>query len=501
MDGVSPRRPPGSNTSNHPSQQPASASEEAAAEAHGEHRGHTRDEAIAETDLHLTGETSNKHGNRKSGKGHPRSLRFLTWRKVMLAAGLLIFALLAAGALAFWHVQSNLIVNNLDGGAALLQEDTDPSMLDGEGDGRINALLIGIDEKSGLADSIILASFDPIAKDVVLLSIPRDLYLETENFGPEKINAAHAYGQRYGYQGGGPELLKDTVSAVTGVPIHYYGRVDFSGFKQAVNIIDGITVNVEQPIHDPYYPDQTRTGYEPLHLEAGKQHMDGKQALRYVRSRKTTSDFDRSRRQQKILMALREKVLSRGTLANPNKVTGLLQTLSGNAETNMSVDEIMRLRELSQDVTRDDIKRVQLDTSQNNYLSFSNVHGQSVLVPSAGDFSEIQAYVRTLMVDSYIKSEAAKVSVLNGTTQAGLARETADLLRSYGYDVVNVDNASNQKYTQTVIFNHAGDENPYTLRYLEKRFGAAAKRRQLTEQNSAYDIEIVLGRDYEPDAE
>jgi len=161
----------------------------------------------------------------------------------------------------------------------------------------------------------------------------------------------------------------------------------------------------------------------------------------------------------------------------------------------------MRLRELSQDVTRDDIKRVQLDTSQNNYLSFSNVHGQSVLVPSAGDFSEIQAYVRTLMVDSYIKSEAAKVSVLNGTTQAGLARETADLLRSYGYDVVNVDNASNQKYTQTVIFNHAGDENPYTLRYLEKRFGAAAKRRQLTEQNSAYDIEIVLGRDYEPDAE
>ncbi|PSO43585.1 hypothetical protein BRC20_01100 [Candidatus Saccharibacteria bacterium QS_8_54_8] len=347
-------------------------------------------------------------------------------------------------------------------------------MLDGEGDGRINALLIGIDEKSGLADSIILASFDPIGKDVVLLSIPRDLYLETDNFGPEKINAAHAYGQRYGYEGGGPELLKDTVSTVTGVPIHYYGRVDFSGFKQAVNIIEGITVNVEQPIHDPYYPDQTRTGYEPLHLEAGKQHMDGKQALRYVRSRKTTSDFDRSGRQQKVLMALREKVLSRGTLANPNKVTGLLQTLSGNAETNMSVDEIMRLRELSRDVTRDDIKRVQLDTSH---------------------------YVRTLMVDSYIKSEAAKVSVLNGTTRAGLARETADLLRSYGYDVVNVDNASNQKYTQTVIFNHSGDENPYTLRYLEKRFGAAAKRRRSTGQNSAYDIEIVLGRDYEPNAE
>jgi hypothetical protein len=67
--------------------------------------------------------------------------------------------------------------------------------------------------------------------------------------------------------------------------------------------------------------------------------------------------------------------------------------------------------------------------------------------------------------------------------------------------VVNVDNASNQKYTQTVIFNHGGDENPYTLRYLEKRFGVAAKRRQLTEQNNAYDIEIVLGRDYEPGAE
>ncbi len=499
LDGMSARRPSDQNTQNAAPQQPVSSDQEIASEAYHSHHQQPQDDGVEDTDLHVSDSPTDR--TKKMNKNRRGARRFFTWRKIMLAFGVLLFGVLAVAAFAVWHVQNNLIVDNVDGGAALLQENTDPSMLDGEGDGRINALLIGIDEKTGLADTIMLASFDPIAKDVVLLSIPRDLYVEINGFGSAKINAAHAYGQRYEYEGGGPELLKDTVSRVTGMPIHYYGRVDFAGFKQAINVVDGITVNVEQPIHDPYYPDQTRTGYEPLHIEAGDQHMDGERALRYARSRKTTSDFDRSRRQQKIIMALREKVLSRGTLANPSKVTGLLNTLSGNAKTNMSVDEIMRLLELSEGMSRDDIKRVQLDTSEDGYLTFSNVHGKSVLVPSAGDFSEIKEYVRTLMVDSYIKDEAAKVSVLNGTGEPGLAGDTADLLRSYGYDVVNVNNAPNQNYTQTVIFNYTGDENPYTLRYLEKRFGVQAKRRQNTGQNTPHDIEIVLGSDYEPNTE
>lgn len=495
LDGMSGRRPPDQNTqTSSPQDSPHSSDEGTSDPTQPQPWPHPQPQPdkVEDMDLRLD---DGKDDQKKS-----RKPRFFTWRKVLLVLGILLLSAVAVAGFMFWHVQNNLIVDNTDSGAALLQKDANPEMLQGEGDGRINTLLIGIDDKSGLADTIMLASFDPIAKDVVMLSIPRDLYVEIDGYGSAKINAAHSYGERYGYEGGGPELLKDTVSKVTGVPIHYYGRVDFEGFEQAVDIVDGVTIHVEKTLHDPYYPDESRTGYEPLHIEAGEQHMDGETALRYARSRKTTSDFDRNRRQQKILMAAREKILSKGTLASPGKVTGLLNTLSGNAKTNMSVEEIMRLVELGKGVTRDDIKTVQLDTSQDGFLTFSNVYGQSVLVPSSGNFSAIQEHVRTLMVDSYIKDESARVSVLNGTTRAGLANRTADLLRSYGYEVVNVANAENQNYNQTAIFDYEGD-NPYTLRYLEKRFGVRAKRRETTRQNTPYDIEIVLGSDYEPSSE
>lgn len=488
LDGMSGKRPP--HHANQPSQSPngpQAPSSEAAQQPPSLH------EEITNTDLRLDDTNSPDTSSRKRH-------RWLTWQKLVLAGSVLLAGAVIVAGLAYWYVQSSLVVDNVGGGAALLQEDTDPDMLQGEGDGRINTLLMGVDNEGGLSDTIILASFDPIAKDVVMISIPRDLYVRIDGFGSAKINAAHAYGERYGYEGGGPELLKDTVSRVLDVPVHYYGKANFDGFKQAVDVVGGVTIDVEQTLHDPYYPDEEREGHDPLHIEAGTQHMDGETALRYTRSRKTTSDFDRSRRQQKVLMALRQKVSSRGTLTNPSKVTGLLGTLGENTETNMSVREIMRLVELGKGVDEDDVTRAQLDTSQDNFLTFSNIHGQSALVPTAGDFSQIQKHVRTLLVDSYIKDEGATVSVLNGTTRVGLAKETSELLRSYGYDVANIGNADNQNFRQTVIFDYSG-EDPYTLRYLEQRFGVKAQRRQQPGQETPYDIEIVIGDDYDPSAE
>ncbi len=496
LDGMSKRRPQNTTTQQNPyvnSPQPEAEQQNAAQNAYlGE-----QDEI---ENINPGLETDSPAHSKDSGKKHKKKHRFFNWRKFLIAGSIFLLSAVAIAGFAFWYVQNNLIVGNIDGGSILLQEGAEPEKLNGEGDGRINALLMGVDGSGGLTDTIILVSFDPIAKDVVMLSIPRDLYVEIEGYGSTKINAAHAYGERYGYQGGGPELLKDTVSEILDVPIHYYGRADFEGFRKAVNIIGGVTVEVEETLNDPYYPDENTNGHEPLHIEAGTQHMDGETALRYVRSRKTTSDFDRSRRQQEVLMALREKVLSRGTLANPSKITGLINTLGDNAETNMKIEEIRRLIELTEGVKAEDITTAQLDASDDNFLTYSNIYGQSALVPTAGDFNEIRGYVRTLMVDSYIKDEAAEVSILNGTTRAGLANDTADLLRSYGYDVVNIDNAANQNYTQTVIFNYNSD-NPYTLRYLEKRFGVKAQRRQGAQQDNPYDIEVVLGSDYETGTE
>lgn len=424
--------------------------------------------------------------------------RFFTRKRLTVGAAGFFGVLLIGGAILSWFLYKDLLVASIDTGAVALQDQVDPSLLKGEGDGRVNLLLIGIDDAAGLSDTMMLVSLDPIAKDVAMLSIPRDLYVDIEGFGSAKINAAHAYGEQYEYQGGGPQLLSDTLERILDVPIHYYARVNFEGFKQAIDIVGGVKVEVEEDLIDYNYPD-ANGGYDPFQITAGVHQLDGPTALKYARSRYSTSDFDRSRRQQQVLLALKEKSLSLGTLSNPARVTNLLRTLSKNAQTNLSLNEIMRLVELTEGIKEDNVVRAQLDASEDNFLSFSNMYGQSVLVPTSGDFTQIQEYVRGLLVDSYIKDEAASISILNGTEAAGLANETASLLRSFGYRVDNIDNASEQNYTQTVIFDYTG-QNPYTLRYLEQRFGVTAQRRQPPKDRPDIEIEIVIGSNYDATA-
>lgn len=394
-----------------------------------------------------------------------------------------------------WFLQSGIIVKNSGNGAVSLQDQVDPTQLRGEGDGRVNLLLIGVDDSSLLSDSMILLSLDPIAKDVAMVSIPRDMYVDIPGFGSAKINAAHSYGEQYDYDGGGPALLEETLSQTFDIPIHYYVRLNFDAFREAIDTVGGVEVNVEETISDYSYPNEVGGGHTHFHLESGPQRLDAETALKYARSRYSTSDFDRSRRQQQLLLAFKDRVLSIGTLTNPAKINSLMHTFRGNVETDLKLEEIVRLVEISKDIDQDKVVRAQLDTSEDNFLSFSNIYGQSALVPTAGDYSEIQEYIRGILVDSYIKDEAARISVLNGTTVAGIATDTGRLLRSYGYQVDKIDNASDQNYTRTVIFDYGGD-NPYTVRYLEQRFGVAAQRRTRPQHAQGIDIEVVIGSDY-----
>ncbi|MEX0919680.1 MAG: LCP family protein [Candidatus Saccharimonadales bacterium] len=424
----------------------------------------------------------------------PRSKRFFTKKRVVVGISSFSAVFVIVGAITAWFLYSNVIFTNL--GDDIFQGEADPSTLRGEGDGRINIMLLGIDNAADLSDSIMVASLDPIAKDVALLSIPRDLWVDIPGFGSAKINAAHAFGERYGYEGGGPALTKEVLEDILDIPIHYYGTANFEGFNEAIDFIGGIEVEVEEDIVDYSYPAENNGGFDPFIIRKGVHQMDGETALKYARSRYSTSDFDRSKRQQYILAALKDKVLSLGTLSNPIKVANLLRSFSRNTDTDLKLEEIMRLVEIAREIDTEDMTQARLDASEDNFLTFSNIYGQSALVPSAGDFSNIQEYVRGLLIDSYIKDEAASLSILNGTLQEGLATETAALLRSFGYGVDNINNASARDYEQTVIFDYSGDK-PYTLRYLEKRFGVKALRRDPPiGDEQTYDIEIVIGSDY-----
>jgi LCP family protein required for cell wall assembly len=184
--------------------------------------------------------------------------------------------------------------------------------------GRINLLLLGIDRRSGTGwayrtDTILVVTMDPDTRAAGMLSIPRDLQVAIPGHGEDRINTANVYGSQSSNPDGGPALLKQTLEANFGIPIDGYLMVDFQVFEKIVDTLGGIDVNVPTPLHDTRYPDP-RPGdpyaFKTIHFDSGWQHMGGKRALAYARSRMSTSDWDRAKRQQLILLAIRDKVPS-----------------------------------------------------------------------------------------------------------------------------------------------------------------------------------------------
>lgn len=432
----------------------------------------------------------------------------LNWKRLItphpvrkLSLYLVIMIFLIGGGLIFrgWLATRNIIVDG-NGGAVALSGDVDPSELKGEGDGRINVLLIGIggqEHQAGdLADSIQLLSIDPVQNSATMVNLPRDLYLPIPGFGSDKINAAHAFGEQYTDEGG-PKLLKQTISEALGIAIHYHARVDFGGFKEAVNTVGGVDVNVEEAIYDYSYPDANLEGYDSFTIEPGLHHMDGETALKYTRSRYSTSDFDRSRRQQAVLAALKDKALSVGTLTNPAKISSLISSAGSHFQTDIQFDEIKRFVELAKKIDTSAVRKINLNNETDNYLASAARAGASALVPRDGDFTEIKRYLRTVMQDGYIKRENATIKVLNGTNEPGLAAEVADVLRVYGYNVTEVGSTEQPTANTTVLLDATKGSKPYTINYLERRFGVRVERKN-DDPNLGADVTIVVGEDYKP---
>ncbi|MCE7936981.1 LytR family transcriptional regulator [Candidatus Saccharibacteria bacterium CPR2] len=442
---------------------------------------------------------------RKNGesdkKDRPRWFRFGK-KTTIIGGAILAIIIVFLGVKLFFAIRN--IVDRAGDGALALQDNVDPSMLNGEGDGRVNILLMGIGgeghEAPNLADTIIVASIDPFAHEVALLSIPRDFYVEIDGYGSSRINAAHAYGEDYGYEGGGVALMEKTVEEVLDIPIHYYVRADFAGFVQAVNAVGGVDVNVTNPVYDDYNI-AWQNGGVPYTVEEGWHHFDGQEALLFVRSRYTSArgDFDRGERQRQLLTALKDRVLSLGTFSNPAKLYSLIDSAGNHVRTNLQISEMLRLYEIGKEVQNDKIISVGLDNGEDNYLKSANIGGASVLIPKLGEgnYEDIQKYVRSIFVDGFLRKEGATVDVLNGSGIEGLATEKADELKSYSYNVINVDNAPIDNLTTTSIYDLSNNSKPYTKRYLEQRFKTTMKSRNELPQNitTQADFLIIIGSD------
>jgi hypothetical protein len=243
-------------------------------------------------------------------------------------------------------------------------------------------------------------------------------------------------------------------------------------------------------------------GGNPLVADEGLQTFDGERALLYARSRKGSArgDFDRTERQRQIIVALQQKVLSVGTFANPFKVVDLLGNLGDRVRTDLNgLDEIKRLYEIGQQISSDKIVSVGLADPPNVLVVTDNIGGQSVVVPVEGlfQYEDIRSYIRNTIRDPYLKMENARVLILNGTTTAGLATATMDELKSYGYNVVGVDNAPTSNYVQNVLIDNTNGEMRYTKSYIEKRLGLTATTQLPIDVPGIEeaDFVIILGTD------
>jgi len=339
--------------------------------------------------------------------------------------------------------------------------------LQGESDDRINALLLGMGGKTHdgpfLTDTMILASFKPSTSEASLISIPRDLVAQIPGYGWRKINHANAFGEIQN-PGKGGELASKIVSQTFGVPIHYYVRMDFSGFEKIIDSLGGITVDVENLLDDEKYPipgketATTTERYEHLVVEPGEVKMDGSLALKFVRSRQAKgiegSDFARSERQQKVLLAAKNKALSFTTLANPVKISNMLDAISQHLTTNIKIWEMVKMFNLSKDFDKDSItRRVFNDGPTGELVASFTEEGAFVLSPKTGNFAEIQFIVQNIFdPEAIVKVQPKEIEINNGTKITGLAFRHSEYLQSLGYQVTNLKNAPTQDYRKTVIY-------------------------------------------------
>lgn len=342
------------------------------------------------------------------------------WKKIAkkTAITLLVILLIAGGWVGWKFVSNSAKIFGWGNLFGLFQH----TKLKGEDEGRVNILLAGnsADDPghngANLTDSIMVLSMNTKDNTAFIMSIPRDLYVNIPDHGYGKINETFQDGEsdnfsESGYADGGMGLLEKVVYQNFGIQSNYYALVNYTALRDAVNAVGGIDVTIDSS--DPrglYDPSKDLSTRLPLvKLSNGVHTLDGQAALNLARARGDAygsygygrSDFTRTENQRKILIAIKDKASSSGTLANPIKVGQLFDSFGNNVQTDMKLAEAKRFYELIKKVPSSDITSASLSNGKDVNLlkSYTNRYGQSTLIPAAGidDYSDIQEYVQKLI--------------------------------------------------------------------------------------------------------
>lgn len=377
-----------------------------------------------------------------------------------------------------------------------------------EGKNRVSILLLGIDqrcEEDGPThtDSLMVVTIDPVGLSAAVVSLPRDLWVEIPDFGVDRINQANYLGEVFEYPGGGQALAVQTVETLLGVPIDYYVAVNFEAFVEVVDLIGGIEMNIPEMIDDPDYPDQCY-GFDPFSIEAGEQHLDGEAALKYARTRATFGgDIDRAARQQAVILAVREQIFELDSLSQLiAQAPQLWQTSQDNVRTNMTLDEAIQLALLAQDIPRESIRTAVLNFDY--VYNETTPDGRQVLVPVRENIRQLRNQlftppaIPTPVIENLpalAAAEQARIAVLNGTAEFGLAASTQEYLQSFGINVTEIGNADAATYLTSQVVTYGS--YPNTSRYLTQlMYIPPLNISSGTTPDGDYDILIIIGNDW-----
>jgi polyisoprenyl-teichoic acid--peptidoglycan teichoic acid transferase len=372
----------------------------------------------------------------------------------------------------------------------------------------VNILLLGSDDELGndgfiRTDTLIIVSINRDTGSVSMLSLPRDLfvYIPTPNGMMQRINVAYGVGEGIGYTDGGFGLLRQTIWYNLGINVHYYAMVNFSGFQQIIDTLGGIEIAVDCAYQD--YPlvgaevpeGAVAYGDQGLRtLDVGYYHMSGAEALWYARTRRTSSDFDRGRRQQQLLRAIWRKSLDTVSLTNAAQLWNQGMEI---LETDMGLNEYISLLPLA----------LELDTRQIRSFTLNRLYHTTPWQTPDGDFVQlpVQETIRPLLADFYrpppesqLLVEGATVAVYNGTGNPDWDRVAVDRLLWEGFRAVALGEADRDDYSQTVLIDYTGQQRSSSLDELARLLNVRLENIDIDpDPNRTTDYAVILGANYD----
>lgn len=431
-------------------------------------------------------------------------------RRILKRVGLILglFLFLAVGILGF-KVYRN--VARLTGNPFSLFSVFKPAHLKNQ-DGRVNILVAGNSaddpghEGANLTDSIMILSLDTRNHSALMLSIPRDLWVDIPGNGYSKINAA--------YPEGGMNLLQQTVEENLGVTIDYQVLVNYTAFRDLVNAVGGITITIKSSdprgIYDPSLDYTSRYCCALANYPNGPVTLNGKQALDLARARGDAygsygfpqSDFDRTEHQRQMLMAIKDKVMSTNLITSPLEVSKLVDAVGNNVRTNLQLNELEALYYHTKGLADSNIQSASINQLGGKQLltNYTTPDGQSALVPMAGldDFSDIQAQIQKLFSNNVVARESARVVLLNGTDTIGLAAKQETVLTAKGADIELIADVPTTQAGSSIIDNSDG-QKPNTLALLKRLYSATVTTNAtLSNTYSDADFIVILGGNVVP---